>query len=118
MIRQPTHDLAEQCEQPLGPDPKLDLELWAALVAEPRANPDVLGAKPPAYTGSLDAAMTLIGTFGSRCRTYAVLTEGIKNCSKFTMTDEEFRTNLPRFICGAAVYEVLFMQTVEEVKNA
>lgn len=110
MIRQPTHDLAEQCEQPLGPDPKLDRELWAAMIAEPRANPEACPVTAPPYTSSLDKGMTLIPPG----REYVALTEAIKNCSKFTHSHEQFRENLPRFLAGAAVYETLFVQSWED----
>lgn len=53
MSRDELRALAERCEQATGASYVLDSEIWAATSAQTEI-------VPPAYTASLDAAMTLV----------------------------------------------------------
>lgn len=57
-------NLADRCERAVGPDRGLDAAIWYAYVEKPqpgdKRDKDMIG-RWPAYTASIDAAMTLIG---------------------------------------------------------
>jgi hypothetical protein len=52
-------DLAERCEAATGPDRELSWDIWEAI-GEPVIDDYSLNGSAPAYTASLDAAMTLV----------------------------------------------------------
>lgn len=106
--------LIERLERATGPDRELDWAIaehlgWAyepgvpsLLLAPSMIDPDGNARHLPAYTASLDAALTLAGE-----RSYACLLEGMAMAAAYFVTFSDKNGHivraLPRFVCIAAL---------------